>query len=331
MRDLQLKSQRFRAERQEDWRRLDRLIDRAEARGVTSLSDADLMALPVLYRSALSSLSVARSTSLDQDLIVYLESLSARAYFFLYGTRAKLHERVVHFFTQGWPRAAQALWRETLVGVILTALGAIAAFVLISQDVEWYYSVIPQQMAQGRDPTASTAALRATLFATDHNDSLSAFATYLFTHNSQVALMAFALGFAFCIPSALLLAYNGCMLGAMLALFGSRGLGYQLGGWLSIHGVTELLACTLAGAAGFHIGWSMAFPGDRTRIEATAEAGKRAGTLMAGVVIMLVVAGGLEGFGRQLIQVTELRYAIGFGIGLIWLVYLYTPRRAVAA
>ena len=158
MRDLQLKSQRFRAERQEDWRRLGVLIDRVEARGVSSLSDADLLALPVLYRSALSSLSVARSTSLDQDLVAYLESLSARAYFFLYGARARLHERIARFFTYSWPRAAQALWRETLAGALLTIIGAVAAYLLISQNTDWYYAIIPHELAQGRDPTASTAA-----------------------------------------------------------------------------------------------------------------------------------------------------------------------------
>jgi uncharacterized membrane protein SpoIIM required for sporulation len=331
MQELQLKSQRFRAERQEDWRRLGVLIDRVEARGVGSLSDEDLLALPVLYRAALSSLSVARSTSLDQDLVAYLESLSARAYFFLYGTRAKLLERIIRFFTYSWPKAAQALWKETLVGVGLTLVGVIAAYVLISQDVDWYYAVFPADLAAGRDPTASTAALRATLYGDGGPnagaDGLSLFATYLFTHNSQVALFAFALGFAFCVPTALLLIYNGLMLGGMLSLFIQRGLGYELGGWLSIHGVTEIFAVTLAGAAGFHIGWALAFPGERPRMEAAAEAGKRAATLMAGVVIMLVVAGGLEGIGRQTIQVDWMRYAIGWGIGAIWLVYFYTPRR----
>ena len=327
MRDLQLKSQRFRAERQEDWRRLGVLMERVEARGVTSLSDADLLALPVLYRSALSSLSVARSTSLDQDLVAYLESLCTRAYFFLYGTRSKLIERVGRFFAYSWPNAAQALWRETLVSAAMTIVGIIAAYVLVSQDADWFYAMLPGALAGGRDPTASTAMLRQTLYDSHSGDSLSVFATFLFSHNSQVALGSFALGFAFCIPTAMLLIYNGCALGAMLALFGSRGLGYEFGGWLSIHGFTEMLAFALAGAAGFHIGWAVAFPGAHGRLDAAAAAGKRAATLMAGVVIMLVVAGGLEGIGRQVVRVDEIRYAIGITTGLTWLAYLYFPRR----
>jgi hypothetical protein len=48
---------------------------------------------------------------------------------------------------------------------------------------------------------------------------------------------------------------------------------------------------------------------------------------MVGVVIMLVMAGLLEGFGRQLVKVDGVRYAIGGGMLLLWLAYHYLPRR----
>ena len=42
-----------------------------------------------------------------------------------------------------------------------------------------------------------------------------------------------------------------------------------------IHGVTELFAIILAGAAGFRIGWALAFPGRHARWPPLAEAGRR--------------------------------------------------------
>jgi hypothetical protein len=48
--------------------------------------------------------------------------------------------------------------------------------------------------------------------------------------------------------------------------------------------------------------------------------------LMGGVLVMLFCAGILEGVGRQLIQVTWIRYAIAVTSGVIWLTYLYAPR-----
>src|SRR5215472_749663 len=111
---LILKSKRFRKEREADWKRLESLLDRYERGRRSSLSDDDVIAIPVLYRSTLSSLSMARAISLDKSLIDYLESLCTRAYFCVYGTRSTALERIGAFFTVEWPASVRALWRETL-------------------------------------------------------------------------------------------------------------------------------------------------------------------------------------------------------------------------
>ncbi|WP_269513718.1 stage II sporulation protein M [Brevundimonas subvibrioides] len=313
--------------REDDWKRLERLMDKVEKGSAGKLSDDEILVIPVLYRSTLSALSVARETSLDLSLISYLETLSARAYFFVYGSRSTLQGRLASFFSVDWPRAVGSLWRETLIAGAMMILGAVAAAWLVGHDAEWFYAFVPAELAGGRDPGASTATLRDTLSGVEDRAGLSVFATFLFTHNAQIALLAFALGFAFCIPSALLMLYNGATLGAFFILFASRGLGVEVGGWLMIHGVTELFAVTLAGAAGLRIGWAVMFPGSRHRLEAAKEAGRAAGTVVGGVVIMLFIAGLLEGFGRQLITDTGSRYAIGLATGVLWGTYFYAPRR----
>jgi uncharacterized membrane protein SpoIIM required for sporulation len=326
MSEQSLRSHRFRREREAEWRRLEEILDRAERRSAASLRDDDILAAPLLYRSTLSALSVARSTSLDRSLIEYLESLGARAYFFVYGARTNARERIVSFFARDWPRAVRALGRETLVTAMLTLVGALAAAGMTLSDPDWYFSLIPREMAQGRDPTASTESLRGTLYGADGRTGLSVFAAFLFTHNAQVALLAFALGFAFGIPTIALLIYNGASLGAFVALFASRGLGMEAGGWLLIHGVTELFAIVLAGAAGLHVGMAMAFPGDRTRLDALTAAGRTASTVMAGVVVMLFIAGLLEGFGRQLITQDGARYLVAAVTAVGWGLYFYAPK-----
>jgi hypothetical protein len=211
-----LKSQRFRQAREDDWNRLERLMDKAEKGSASKLTDAEILAVPVLYRSTLSALSVARETSLDQGLIDYLETLSARAYFFVYGSRATIQDRLVAFFRTDWPAAVRGLWRETLVSTALMLLGALVAGWLVMHEPEWFYAFVPADLSGGRDPAASTETLRATLDGADGAQGLSAFAAYLFTHNAQVALLAFALGFALCLPTGLLILYNGATLGAFL-------------------------------------------------------------------------------------------------------------------
>lgn len=317
---------RFRAAHEADWERLDRLVTRMEKRSIRALSDDDILALPLLYRTTLSSLAVARDTSLDRGLIVYLERLSTRAYFQIYGVQTSVWRQLGHFFARGWPEAVQSLWRETLACVLLTLASAVVAYLLVRGDPSWFYGIIPEGLADGRDPSASAESLRRTLYDR-HDDMLATFATYLFTHNSQIAIFSFALGFAFGVPTILLILYNGLMLGAFFAIFAAQGLAFNLAGWLAIHGTTELFAINIAGAAGLRIGTAIAFPGRDTRTEAAVRAGRPAALAMAGTVIMLAVAGLLEGIGRQTIVDDGSRYLIGAAMLAGWLAYFYLPRR----
>jgi uncharacterized membrane protein SpoIIM required for sporulation len=327
-RDLAQGTARFRAEREADWLRLQQIVDRVERRSVRALSDEDLFALPLLYRATLSSLSVARATSLDRALLDYLEALSLRAYFIVYGTRTDLLRRIGQFFAQDWPAAVRGLWPETLASLAMLLSGILAGYLLVAADPGWFSAIMGPDEALARGPTASTATLRQILIHSGDRDGLSVFATFLFTHNAQVCVLSFALGFAFGVPTAFLVAFNGCMAGALMQVYVTHGIGGQLGGWLAIHGTTELFAIVLAGAAGFHIGRRVAFPGESSRLTAAASAGRVAATVMVGVVIMLGVAAMLEGFGRQLITDGTTRYTIG-GVALtIWLLFFYIPREA---
>ncbi|WP_374524171.1 stage II sporulation protein M [Sphingopyxis sp.] len=324
-------SGRFRAEREADWIAFDLLLTRLERKGAAALTSDELLQLPILYRATLSSLSIARATSLDKALLDHLEALSIRGYFLVYGVRETRASRIRRFFRYDWPAAVRAVWKETLIIALVIVLGALTSYALVASNPEWYYNFVPEEMSGGRDPHATVEFLRSTLGhgkgGGDQESGLHVFATYLFTHNSQVSIMSFALGFAFGVPTMMLEYYQGIGLGAMLALFSGKGLGVDFGGWLFIHGTTELFAAALSGAAGLRIGTAVVFPGARGRLEAAAEAGKTAGKVMVGVILMLLVAGLLEGFGRQLITDTWVRYGIGTVMLLFWLAYYYIPRR----
>lgn len=321
----------FRRERESDWQAFEQLVQRLESGSIRRLSDDDLVALPRYYRATLSSLSIARATSLDVGLVDYLESLAMRGYFLLYGVRESRAQRLGEFFRASWPAAVRALWRETLIIALLLFLGAAVSFWLVMEDPSWFGRLIPEGLAGGREPGATTAALRETVYGPPEDGALHLFAAYLFTHNSQVSITAYALGFAFGLPSMFLMLYQGLPLGAMMAVFAEAGLGWDFAAWLSIHGTTELFAAILSGAAGLRIGTAFAFPGHRSRLTAAAEAGKATGAVMIGVILMLLMAGFLEGFGRQLVQSMTLRFAIGGTMLAFWLGYFYIPRRRIPA
>ena len=326
-----LKSYRFREEREADWRKLDLILMRAENSGVKALSDEDMMALPRLYRQAVSSLSVARSISLDQNVITYLEGLCTRAYFFVYGARTSIGERMMQFLRVDWPAAVRGAVLSTVLAALFLFGGAALAFFICLQDMDWYWTIHGHNFMEIRTPDATVEQLRSTIYTTpgEHGqDELSAFSSYLFNNNAQIALFAFALGFAFGIPTAWLLVWNGVIIGSMYAVFWDKGLGYEFTGWLMIHGVTEFFAIVLAGAGGFVIGGAVAFPGRRSRLASARESGRKAATIAMGCVIMLIIAALLEGFGRQLINSDTARYAIAGTTLVFWFGYFYLPRRS---
>ncbi len=315
-------SVQFRRERQAAWQELDALVKRVERDGLSSLGAEKVARLPVLYRAVLSSLGVARSSVLDQNLRDYLESLAARAYLVVYAPKRRLHEVVLPWLLVGFPTAVRSIAWHVAVAAALVVLGGALAYAMVRSDSDTYYLFVDAGMASGRDPAASTEALRKTLFADDAEEQgLLTFATFLFTHNSSVGILTYGIGFVFGLPVVLMLLYNGMLLGAMTALFHERGLAVEWWSWILPHGVTELLAIVLCGAAGLAIGQQLVFPGQRTRLEALADAGRRMGAVVAGSVLMLLIAGFVEGVFRQVVQSVPMRYTLAVVFAIAWSAY----------
>jgi len=321
---FELRSARFRKEREPSWARLATLVAKIERDGMRSLNFEEAQELTSTYRQTVNSLSVAREISLDQALLEYLDSLAARAYLVIYAPQSTLSGLFVRLLTEGIPQAFRRSAVVLLIGFGLMLIGALLGYALVSQDDSWFYTFVPGQLAGGRGPGASKELLESTLFgqeATGQN-ALASFAAYLFSHNTKVAILVFSLGVFWLVPTALLTFYNGTMLGAFVAVFVGKGLGYEVFGWLSIHGVTEIAAICVAAAGGAQLGLAMLLPGQLTRKDALRIRGRDATKLLFLAALMLFVAAILEGFFRQLVQSTELRLVIGWGIGALWLTWL---------
>lgn len=322
-----LRSDRFRLEREGDWKRLEAILIRMEKGGLRRIADDDLIALPALYRTAASSLSVARETSLDAATLAYLEALVQRAWFQVYGPRQGFLRWFRSFIFGGWSRAVRALWLDICIALFVMIAGTVVGWLLVARDEAWFYRLFPGGRGDPRQPGASREQLLESLGHDQGAAGLAGFAAQLFSNNSGVCILAFALGFAFGIPSLMLLVHNMALLGVLLWLFNGQGLVVELAAWLSVHGTTELFGILLSGAAGLHIGRAMAFPGKLPVLEAAAAAGRRSAVVMVGVVIMMVVAALLEAFPRQLVEDTGARFVIGGTMLAFWLTYfiLYRP------
>jgi uncharacterized membrane protein SpoIIM required for sporulation len=326
-----LRSYEFRRERAEAWRELEALVRRVERSGLKRLDATSLATLPLLYRAAVSSLSVARSISLDRNVLEYLESLCARAYICVYAPKRGVGALLRAFVTRRFPETVRRYRRHVGLAAFSMVLGAVVAYTLVGRDVEWYYSFVPDGMAMGRDPTATTEHLRDGLYDAGADDEeLAVFSSMLFTHNAGVGMFASALGILAGIPVFLLLFYNGLLLGAFARLYAGRGLAADLWGWLLPHGCTELFAIVLCGAAGLVMAQGFLFPGRQSRYAALVRRGHDAAVLVAGSVALFAAAAVIEGVFRQRVTSIPLRYALAGATSIGGIVYFVRAGRGRA-
>ena len=325
-----LKSAEFRRMREQSWADLEKLIGITERRGVRALTPDQLQRMPQLYRSALSSLSVARAIALDRNLLLYLENLSLRAYLAIYSPRTGLAEAGSQFL-RAFPAAVVAARWHVLIAFAALAVGTIAGFWLTVADESWFSIFVPSWLSGGRGVASTRASLLSgEIFAPwpGWAVSLGLVASSLFSHNTLVGIMAFCLGLFAGVPTVLLIAYQGLTLGAFLALHYNRGLTVDFLGWLSIHGVTELSAILLCGAAGLVLAEKMLFPDRYSRVDSLGMHGRLAAEIAVGAILMFFVAAILEGGFRELVASTPRRFAIAALTGVGWLAYLYAFRSA---
>jgi uncharacterized membrane protein SpoIIM required for sporulation len=293
-----------------------------------ALAPDQLQQLPLLYRSTLSSLSVARAIALDRHLLLYLENLALRAFLAIYSPPARFLATASAFLRAELPAAVRGARWHFLIAAIAFAVGGVIGFWLTVGDESWFTTFVPSSLLDGRGPNSTRASLlNDEIFAPwpGPAKSIGVIANFLFNHNTLVGILTFGLGLAAGVPTILLVTYQGLILGAFVALHYNRGLTVDFLGWISIHGVTEISALLLCGAAGLVLADKILFPDRYSRVDSLAIHGRRAAEIAVGAVLMFFVAAILEGVFRQLIASTPWRFAIGAATGIAWLIYFVRP------
>ncbi|MDR2405945.1 MAG: stage II sporulation protein M [Deltaproteobacteria bacterium] len=318
-----LRSARFRKGREESWKELEELLHRIDKKGLKSLTADEEVELPHLYQVAVSSLALARNTSLDRRLLMYLENLSFRAYIVVYGPRESFSRVFVNFILSSFPQAVRNLKWYILAAAIIFFSGFISSYILVSQDLNNFYDVIPIFTAPINPEYTQEEILEDEIYQKwpGFKRTFLEFANFLFTNNSKVAILGFSLSFLLGVPTVFIAWSNGNALGAMVSLHSSKDLLLPYLAWLSIHGITEILAFLLSTAAGLSIAKSIILPSPHTRLKALSIRGKEAGMVMVGVVLMLAIAAILEGGFRQLINNTPGRLVFATLTTLFWFYY----------
>jgi uncharacterized membrane protein SpoIIM required for sporulation len=325
----------FIEERRPRWRKLERLVGQAEAGGLASLAaraktapgeeDKGVAAardLADLYRGACADLIRARSETANAELIGYLNGLVGRAYGAIYRGRRRfrLHP-IVSFILVRFPAVVRSRWPY-----IAAAFGFVLAGFLVGAIGETFDSsakhyLLPREIAAIEDKIDTSPAVQGGSPLALSESFLDS--TGIMTNNMSVSFGAFALGGTGGPGTAVILFYNGVLLGDLAAIFARHGLSLPFWALILPHGVIELVAIFIGGGAGLLIARALVAPGAIGRRAALALYGKEAVELVLGCALLLIPAGLIEGFiTPQMVIPAVAKVAIGAFTGCLLFLYL---------
>ncbi len=306
---------RFINERKTVWQRLEDLLQLLDRMTLRKLHREEVRELGRIYRRTASDLAIARAESRDPRLINYLNSLVIRAHGRIYRADSKGGERIRDFFSRDFPRTFRLTWRYTATAFTVFWLFTAIAFFGTRHDPDF------SEFA-GISPFFREVVINhRTHWWEDLNEASQIGSSQIFTNNIRVTFYAFALGAIFGLGTLYVIAFNGAMFGAILALTYRAGFGNDLlFGFVISHGVIELSCIFIAGGAGLLIGTALLMPGDLSRADALKSRGLEAVRLIVGCIPLLVIAGIIEGF----ISPQPIPAVIKIGIGLLTGIALYS-------
>jgi uncharacterized membrane protein SpoIIM required for sporulation/uncharacterized RDD family membrane protein YckC len=279
------------------WRRWDTLLGRARTRGLAALDEGEVADFASLYRELTADLARARTYRASPGLLATLEASVGRGYNLLYSAPRAPSRSLVRAFTHGFPRLVRRRALPVWIATLLFVGPGVATWVAVVAQPSLAESVVSGVML---DRAREAESLRARGIgygeAVISETERPAAAASILTNNVRVTFTAFLGGVLAGVGTLAVLVLNGVMLGGSGAAFQLEGQSLHLWAFVLPHGVLELTAIFLAGGAGLWMGSAFLIPGRQTRGEALATRALEAVQLLGGVVVLLVVAGIIEGF-----------------------------------
>ncbi len=313
--------ERLVARKSSRWDEFSAMADRATRGGLDALDADELPDFAARYRDVAADLARARTYGADPVVRTRLERLVAAGHNLLYRDERKTLRRIGALIAIDFPAAVVSSWRTVLLAMLSFSIPALAGYATIRERPALAAEVLPAVMlSRAENGREELAAGRG--YARTDAGNRTMVAAFIITNNLGVAFACFASGVVLGVGSLISLAFNGVEMGAVSAHFQNYGLLGYLWTFVAGHGVLELFAIWCAGGAGFLLGMAVLRPGAYSRRDALVINGRLAMRLVGASVVLLLVAGTIEGFLSTSGASTRVKVAVSVSSALLLAAYL---------
>lgn len=245
-----------------------------------------------LFTQIMDDLSYSRTFYPNRAVRIFLNRLAQRVFNNIYKGQRLSMQRLRTFWTDELPLA---LWEGRQILLLSFCLFALAFCIgVVSSQIhpdfarvilgDEYIDMTLQNIEKG-DP-----------MAVYKQSGPFGMTVGIAMNNLFVALRTFVLGVLAAVGTVFIMLYNGIMVGAFQYFFVQQKAFWPSFLAIWIHGVPEISAIIIAGAAGMTAGSGLLFPGTYTRVQAFQLSVRRGFKIFLGIVPLILWAAFLEGF-----------------------------------
>ncbi len=300
-----------------NWEAIDEILTKNKSVSPDVLSE--------LFIQLTDDLAYAQSNYPDSNTTVYLNQLTRKAHVSIFKNKKDRLERFKDFWFRELPliiyKHRSSLRTSLIIFLISVIIGAFSAY----KDDTFVRFIMGDNYVE---TTIDNIEKGNPLGIYESQGSLNMFLTITF-NNIRVSFIVFAAGIIFSIGAAMMLFYNGIMLGSFQYFFYARNLFFISFATIWVHGVLEITSIVIAGGAGIALGNSFMFPGTYSRIVSFQKTAKESVKIILGLIPVFITAGFLEGFVTRHSHISTLPGLIIITLSTVFVIFYFViyPKR----
>lgn len=299
------------------WKRAELIADEPRLYSPDDVAEA--------YTGVTADLAFAYTYYPESRITIYLNELAATLHNAIYRNKREKWSRIVTFWTREVPQTMYEARRLLLVSLAIMLVSVLIGVVSQLGDHDFCRIILGDYYV---DMTLDNIQKGVPMNVYAMDGEVDSFLS-ITLNNIGVAFRIFVMGMLTSVGSALMLLYNGVMLGCFETFFWQHGLLYDSMLSVFLHGTLEISAIVVAGAGGLALGNGMLFPGTFSRIASFRRGAKRGLKIVVGTVPIFIIAGFIEGFLTRHTEVNDMVRLAFILLCLAFVAYYYwvLPRR----